>query len=241
VTETMACVPVSWLRLERYALGELAERERAEIAGHLAGCARCRACADQIANDARGELPALPATAAATAPAPVLPFVPPRRRWRIDWRQALAATAVAAVILAVVVQVHEQPGGTGAGPRVVAVKGGDVAIELVRERDGSVAWEPTSFAARDRFKLLLTCPPPLQLHADLVVLQDDGPAFPSAPSVIACGNRIPVPSAFRITGSGAATICVALDPFAPPSREALAAGDTPAAGPHACLRLEHAE
>lgn len=67
--------------------------------------------------------------------------------------------------------------------------------------------------------------PPLQLHADIVVLQNDGPAFPGEAAVIACGNRVPVPPAFSITGPRAATICVGLDPWAPPSRAMLAAGE----------------
>lgn len=45
----------------------------------------------------------------------------------------------------------------------IAVKGGDVAVEFVRERDGSVAWEPTSFARGGRFKVVVTCPPPMHL------------------------------------------------------------------------------
>src|SRR5439155_15571575 len=35
VTETVACRPVSWLRLERYALGELASDVGAEIDSHM--------------------------------------------------------------------------------------------------------------------------------------------------------------------------------------------------------------
>jgi len=248
VTEAKDCIPVSWLRLELYALGDLTAGERAEIANHLAGCARCRACADRIAGDADRALAPLPATAPGIAPARALPEPLVRRRWRIDWRHALAAVAVAAAVAVVVgspvpgrAPAKEGPRGASALPQVVAVKGGDVTVELVRERDGSTAWEPTSFAAGDSFKVLLTCPPPLRLHADLVVLQDDGPAFPGAPSVIACGNRVPVPPALRITGPGPATICVALDSSAPPARTALSAGDTPAAGAHACVRLERAD
>jgi hypothetical protein len=148
---------------------------------------------------------------------------------------------VAAAIAAVVLRPRPPaPVVRGGGGQIVAVKGGDVAVELVRERDGSIAWEPTSFAAGDRLQLMVTCAPPLRLHADVAVLQADGPAFPGAPSLITCGNRVPVPPAFRITGPGAAKVCVALDPSAPPSRAGLAAGDSPAAGAHACLRLERA-
>ena len=77
------------------------------------------------------------------------------------------------------------------------------------------------------------------LHADVVVLQDDGPAFPgAAPAVVACGNRVPVPPAFRITGPGAATVCVAVDPQAPPSRATLATSGERAG--RSCLRLDRA-
>jgi hypothetical protein len=149
--------------------------------------------------------------------------------------------AAAAAVFALVFALRPGERPRGGGPRVVAIKGGgDVTLEVVRERDGSVAWEPTSFAPGDRFKLLVTCPPPLQLHADVVVLQGDGAAYPGEPAVVSCGNRVALPAAFRITGEGAATICVALDPAAPPSRAALAAGDGRAEG-QACVRLDRAE
>jgi predicted anti-sigma-YlaC factor YlaD len=240
-----ACTPVSWLRLERYALGELDRDVRADVAGHLATCDRCRACAERIAADAR-ELPPLPATAPprSTTAAPALA---PPARWRHPWRgrgQALAIAGAAAAIALVALwpREHGLVGGPHAvGPQVISVKGGDVAIELVRERDGSTAWEPTSFAPGDRFKLLVTCPPPLRIHADVVVIQSDGPAFPGAPASVGCGNRVPLTPAFRITGPGAATVCVGVDPSGPPSRAALASGDGAAAGPHACLRLERGD
>ncbi|HVZ73798.1 MAG TPA: zf-HC2 domain-containing protein [Polyangia bacterium] len=218
-----ACTPVSWLRLERYALGELDSRERAEIATHLEACGRCRACADQIAADTR-ELPPLPAVA---APAP-------RRRFAWRW-PALAAVAAVAVVVVFVRRPAELPMPSGA--RVVAVKGGDVGVELVRERAGSVAWEPTSFAGGDRLKLLVTCPAPMRVFADVVVLQSDGVAFPGEPTVVACGNRVPVPPAFRITGAGGATVCVLLDASGPPTRAWPPGAAEPTAS-HACLRLD---
>jgi len=239
VTEATTCVPVSWLRLERHALGELPADERADVDAHLAGCPRCRACADRIAADAQRELPALPDATRAPGlalPAPIATPVGWRRAW-LGRRHAFALAAAAAVFALVLLRPHDA--SHVGGPRVVAVKGGDVAIELVRERDGdpdgSTAWEPTSFAAGDRFKVLITCAPPLRVHADVVVLQVDGPAFPGAPSSIACGNRVPLPPAFRITGPGTATICVALDANAPPSRATLASGTG------ACIRLDRAD
>jgi hypothetical protein len=248
VTEATTCLaPVSWLRLERDALGELAAAERAEVAAHLSTCASCRACADLIATDAQRALPALPVaveTAPAAKPAAKPAAVPWRERlrraWPGWWYALGAGTAVTVLALAFLLPRGRDDGGGIRGARVVAVKGGDVAVELVRERDGSIAWEPVSFVPGDRFKVMVTCAPPLQVHADIVVLQSDGPAYPGQPTVVGCGNRIAVPPAFRITGPGAATVCVGLDATGPPSRAALAAGDA-APVPHACVRLDRAK
>ena len=128
--------------------------------------------------------------------------------------------------------------------RHIHTKGGDVALELVRERDGSTANEPTSFAPADRFKMLLTCPPPLRLYADLAIVQSDGVAFPGAPTAISCGNRVPLPPAFRITGPGPATICVAVDPERPPPREQMSTArlaDARLGAPVSCIRLDRVE
>jgi hypothetical protein len=238
VIEAAACRPVSWLRLERYALGELGSDERAEIVAHLVDCARCRACADQIERDAR-ELPPLPAAVAGVPRRASVPAPAPKRRFGwLGGGGVLTLATAAAVFAFAVLRPRDEP---RLEARRIAVKGGEVTIDLVRERNGSTAWEPTSFATGDRFKLLLTCPPPLHLHADLVVLQADGPAFPGPPISIACGNRVPVLPAFRITGPGAATVCVALDPDGPPSRARLAGGDPAATSPHACLHLDRSD
>ena len=241
------CTPLSWLRLERHALGALDAGERRDISAHLSTCARCRAVADQIAADAGRELPPLPAVAASGATSAPPPAVPPSHRGRPflrGRRQAfVVAAAAAAFALVIALRPHDVPrvGQPGTVARTVAIKGGDVAIELVRERDGSVAWEPTSFAPGDRFKLLVTCPPPLQLHADIVVLQSDGPAFPGEPAVFACGNRVPVLPPFRITGPGPATVCVAFDRSAPPSRAATSGGHMAPTTARACLHLDRSE
>jgi len=232
MTDGHDCTPVSWLRLERYALGELDPQEHAGIAAHLATCARCRACADQLASDATRELPPLPIAAARAVPRP--------RPWFWRWRFGLALITGLAVSVGVWLLRPGQP-ATVDGARVVAVKGGDVAVELVRERAGSIAWEPTSFASGDRFKLLLTCAPPLKVHADILVAQRDGPAFLGEPTPIACGNRVPVPPAFAITGAGAARVCVLLDPGGPQPRTLLPDGTPPSSVAHACVSLSQAD
>ncbi|HEY6463790.1 MAG TPA: zf-HC2 domain-containing protein, partial [Polyangiaceae bacterium] len=60
---------VSWLRLERYHLGELAEHERRTIDAHLAGCPACASCLARIVEDDAVLLPALPLAAAAAGKA----------------------------------------------------------------------------------------------------------------------------------------------------------------------------
>jgi len=51
----VACTrePVSWLRLERYALGELGADAARAIEVHVAECAACRGCLERIWGDDR--------------------------------------------------------------------------------------------------------------------------------------------------------------------------------------------
>lgn len=110
MTEAVSCVPVSWLRMEQYALGELTSPERAEIAGHLAACDRCRARADAIEHDVRALQPL-----AEPALAPTRKSI--RRR-----HQRWAAWAVAAAVVAVAsLRPADEP---LIGGRRIAVKGG---------------------------------------------------------------------------------------------------------------------
>jgi hypothetical protein len=228
MTGAVVCEPISWLRLERYQLGELPPGERAAIAGHLATCDRCRACLDRIQSPGQADLPPLPATRVAAGvgggvgAAPPAARHRPARAWSTRWRLLGLATVGAAAALVLIVAGPRDAPRAPPGHRI-HTKGGDVVLELVRERNGSAAYEPTSFAPLDRFKVLLTCPPPLRLFTDLAILQDDGIAFPGEPSAISCGNRVALPSAFRITGPGPAAVCVAVDGARPPPRERLRA------------------
>jgi hypothetical protein len=222
-----ACVPISWLRLERYQLGELPPAERDAVAGHLVGCDRCRACLEQIRSLEGADLPALPAgpspaAAPGTAPAPIAAG----RRRRADltrggrsarWRLLGLGAASAAAALVLIIA---RPGDLSAPHRrVIRTKGGDVTFELVRERAGSVAWDASAFSAQDRFKVVLSCPPPLRLYADVAVVQADGTAYPAQPVAISCANQVALPGAFRITGAGPAQVCLSVDQAGPPARD----------------------
>jgi hypothetical protein len=76
---TPVCIgePISWLRLERFAL----DASDAGVGEHVAACAACRQCLDDI----RGDVVALPVL-----------HVPERRTWRWFALPAIAALAGAA-------------------------------------------------------------------------------------------------------------------------------------------------
>jgi hypothetical protein len=173
--------PISWLRLERYAL----ERTDAGVSEHVAACPACRACLDEISAD----IVALPPLA---VPAP-------KRRW---WKLALpigGALAAAAILLLLL------------RPKAPAVdsdmniKGlGDVIVDVVRERGGVVRQDVRTFAPGDRWKVIVTCAQAGRATIDVDVDGD----HPLPPAELACGNRIVLPGAFMLTGTGEQRVCV---------------------------------
>lgn len=200
--------PVSWLRLERYALGELTGAAADTVRDHLAGCAVCSASLARIEGDTRA-LPPLPAVPA------------PRRFWtwpRLAWSGGLLA-AVAVLVLVL----RPDRGGQVAddAPAIARVKGGtDATIALVRDRGGAITEEAATFAERDRFQVRMTCAAPSPVFVDVVVFQRGEVSFPLPPAQVRCGNDVTLPGAFTITG-GDATVCVAIDPMRSPDRTAL--------------------
>src|SRR5690348_1590227 len=116
-----ACIgePISWLRLEQHALAR-----DPDVEAHVASCAACRACLDEITGD-RIALPGLPAA----------PVRAPRRWW--TWGVPALAGALAAAIALVVLRPRPRP----SGPRedVATIKGvGEVLVDVVRERGGTL-------------------------------------------------------------------------------------------------------
>ncbi len=224
--ETEACIstpsqPVSWLRLELYHLGELPDAESELSGAHLESCGACAASLHRLERDQR-KLAPLPDRAEA-----------PRRNPWLGWTLRLAPVAAAAVFL--VSTVWKGP-ETPERPGVVTIKGGDVSISLVRERDGRIEVDPVAFSAGakrgiyrsgDRFQVAVTCPGPDAMSADVVVYQSGEAHFPyEAAQRVRCGNRVPLRGAFRITGTDAVEICVAVSEQS--DRDALARHDLPA-------------
>lgn len=209
MTEPESTEPVSWLRLERYYLGELPKEEAEAVERAIAADPETRECFESIERPVRlNPRPELPLRA--ELPAPESPLAT-RRRLRDTLESpwpTLVLAAAAALFLYVSIRPATQP--DGAPPARFHVKGGDVAIELVRERHGVVTQNPVSFADGDRFKVMLTCPPSMTDMFEVFVIQGQDVSRPLAPlGAVACGNGVPLPGAFSLTGPLPSSVCVA--------------------------------
>jgi hypothetical protein len=191
--------PVSWLELERYALGESLIEDA--VREHLAECDACTQVSCAIAADERS-MPALviPNSAhrnSAHRNSVHQNSVHPTRAW---WKWAAALVPVALLL------VFWRSQGSGVQSSS-GVKGDTLSLSLVRERNG-VLLAPTHHARGDRFKARITCAPGLRL-VDLVVRQDGALNLPIPTSHVDCGNATSIPGAFTLEG-GVAEVCIPL-------------------------------
>ncbi|MBX2803165.1 MAG: hypothetical protein KTR31_36125 [Myxococcales bacterium] len=177
----MTC-PISWFRLERYALGLLDGVECRDVAEHVTGCATCQARLGAIELDVR--------------PMPPLRAEP-------GWRPLAWAAPLLLAALALLWLLPRQ----GSDP---SIKGGDVSLILVRERAGAVTETPSSYAAGDRLQVRLTCPPG-ELQAVVSVTEGAAAPVEVAHERVTCGNAVPVGSALRLTGTESVEVCVTWD------------------------------
>lgn len=227
----------SWLDLERYASGETSLGENRSIEAALEHDLAARDIIDRIHADMR-VLPPLPA--AVKERPDVDPFARFVRTLARRWRWALSATgalAVAALVLLLVranqptIQTAEPMVASLPGPRV-AIKGGDVAIALIRERAGVVAHDPIQYVSGDRFKVVVTCPPDMDIRAEVVIEQAGERSFPLATldasasglARFQCGNRVAIPGAFRLSGTATTHVCLAFSRATVIDRDALRRG-----------------
>jgi hypothetical protein len=232
---------VSWLRLERYHLGEIAGDERERIAGHLAACPACAACLARIEQDEGVALPALRPMPDVPSRQLASPAGAMRARWlRLGGAGAGALAAVAAVVLYLRATPHPVDGGPLASGRV---KGDAAAFSLVRDDGSFVGGEGGLFHDGDRFKAVVTCPPGAGLTFDVVVYDRGGASFPLEPAAsFACGNEAPLPGAFRLTGRDEERVCLVWGAAGAVPREALASDVRPPEGAsRACIALKPAE
>ena len=196
--------PISWLELERLVLGELSPEAERRVKSHLDDCPLCARCLTRIREDGVAlALPPLidPALIPAIPPRPVANVRVRRRRWPLlAGGSLLLASGAAALLLLALPADRLRPGTTS--------KGMDVTLTLVRDRQGTIAEDPPGFRADDRWKALVTCPPGRQVSWALLLFEESSAASTiSSGSDLACGNRVPLPGAFRLTGPGRGAVC----------------------------------
>jgi hypothetical protein len=199
-----ACIgePISWLRLERFALGA----PDPAIASHVEACPACRQCLAQIQQDVV-TLPPLAVPARSVGQ-------PAGLAWRRRWLAPAFAFAAVAVVL-VVVLARPRPRVDEVASAMIGVKGiGEVTLELVRDRGGEISFEARRFAPGDRWKVVVSCPPSASSSAagpmmwiDVSVADGATTDHPLAPAQLLCGNRVVVPGAFTVTGTSANRVC----------------------------------
>jgi hypothetical protein len=221
----MSCrEPISWLLLEQRALDELPAPERTRVDEHLAACETCAACFARIEKESSVPLPPLPAPA---------PRASSGRLLRLPWISAAGALALAAAIL---LYLRAQPDPERDEARV---KGDAVTLSLVSSEDLAIE-EAGVFHEGEAIKAVVTCPPSLNASWDLVVFDATGASFPLPAARLACGNAVPFPGAFRLTGPGSQEICVVWDESRAIDREALRREGPAATTRRACRRLSPA-
>ncbi len=181
-------IPISWLELERYVLGE--SRMTDKVSHHLKECDACERTKSGIEKDAR-EMPALVL--------PVPSSAAPTRPW---WRWTVLLVPAIALLM---IWRGQHPETELQPPDSAGVKGDALSLKLVRERGGRLI-APTHHAVGDRFKVLVSCAPGLR-WVDLIVSQDGILTGPLSTSLVDCGNNTPMPGAFTLQG-GVATVCI---------------------------------
>jgi hypothetical protein len=236
--------PVSWLRVERYHLGELGDDERAAVAEHLGACDVCAACLGRIREDEKEPLPALAGVVVSKAAAAkrTRDLAPFGARGAVAWIGGLAAAAVLALVLGPLGGGGPAPGGerqpAAEGARQGArVKGGAVAFVLVRDDGARIEGTEGVYRDGDRFKAVVTCPPDGRTGFDLTVTEEGASlvqgAYPLPPATdFACGNGVPLPGAFRLTGGAVQEVCLVWNEEGPVDRQ-----EAPGGRPTLCKRL----
>jgi hypothetical protein len=215
--------PISFLRLERHLQGGAKASERTRVDAHLAQCGACRACFEELQADTT-QLPdwaSVMANAGARAAASERAALPPRLAGRslrrAGWTAALAAAAAA--LLAIVGR--EPWDASELPPARIHIKGGELALTLIREHEGSVAQDAERFSPGDRFMARVTCPTDRPQAFELVVYEGEQASFPlDSRARLDCGNAVLLPGAFALTRASEHVVC-AIVADAVPDRAAL--------------------
>jgi hypothetical protein len=232
MSPTCSSEPISFLRLERYLQGDVQPNERAKLETHLGQCGVCRQCYESMRAETIELLP---------LPLPVTPA-----RERRDFRTHVARAwpqLTAAAIAAAGVMVMLWSRTPELEPRLpaqrVRIKGGELAIELVREHAEMIATDPTQFAPGDRFQVRVSCPPGEPRYWDVVVFQAGELFFPLRPEArLDCRNGVTLAGAFVLDGTASASVCVILDERSPLNRARLTRRNMRTVAASACVELD---
>jgi hypothetical protein len=241
--------PISFLRLERYLQGDVQPSERAQLETHLAECGVCRECFEALRNETTELLPlAVHVTPVMRSETTELPQFP-EHFWRAQerralrtriaraWPQLLAATLTAAAAM-LLVRLRTAELEPALSAQRVRIKGGELAIELVREHAATIATDPKQFAQGDRFQVKVSCPPGEPRYWDVVVFQAGELFFPLKPEVpLQCRNGLTLPGAFMLDGYAPASVCVIVAERHV-DRALLSRHDLRSAGSSACVELK---
>lgn len=196
----LACIsePISWLRLETFAAGRATDLA---TGAHLAACPACKSMLEEIRRD----VVALPALA--------MPDVAPRRASWWTWLVPTLGLAAAAAIALLILAPWRGTATKQEREDIVAVKGvGEVVVDVVRERAGVIRADVRSYAAGDRWKIVVTCPPAGSAMFAVAVTETGraGIDRPLPPATLTCGNRVVLPGAFTLNGNQPNRVCVTI-------------------------------
>lgn len=199
MTASCTSTPISWTRLELYAVGEGTEDDRLAIATHLGACDACKSCLATLEADTR----------------PLRPLALPAKKAEsnvFSLRRATAAVGALAFAAAVFLFIrHNGASGDLAGgmPGEARTKGMTVGFVLVRDDNVEVGGADGTYRDGDRFKARVSCPADMHASWDLVVLDNGEASFPLEQQAdLPCGNGVVLPGAFRLVGHNPMTVCL---------------------------------
>lgn len=124
---------LSGLTVDRIVLDDLSAAELVTIGEHLAGCPPCDGRLSQARAEQEEELPPLIAPKPMVAPKPDAKVVPIGSARRAKWAVWGALAAAALLVLVLRPWANSEPGPTPDTADDFRAKGGDIALQVVRE------------------------------------------------------------------------------------------------------------
>lgn len=224
---------ISWVQMELYHLGELPEKEATHVERYLKTASTPDFMDVYIRNDTR--------------PMPPLRFNKKKSKelsglFRFGKPAFALTAAVCALFLLLVLYTQYQPDKRYESGSEIRVKGGKMALSVIGSRDNFLKEHPSGYKDGDLLKLSLTSSVQDVVMTEVIVQQGSEIYFPYGDLVeIRAGNRIPLPGAIRLTGTGTVNICVLIADPMPSRRMIRTQGLSKDLGQLACVRLNNHE